>query len=419
FPLLGKNGSLLPHFLFVSNVKTKNPAVIRAGNERVLRARLEDARFYFEQDKKQRLEDRAGQLTGLVFHEKLGTVHQKAERIRRLATLLVQAAGKEKDVIDRVERAALLCKADLLTGMVREFPTLQGIIGREYAKLQDEDPEVAEAIAEHYFPRQADDPYPPKTITGKFLTAADHLDTLVGFFGVDLAPSGSLDPYALRRRGMGLITVMLDEVFAKVGLRYMIKTARALYSEMNIHLKKDIPTLSDEIERLLAQRMETYLKRRFETGYRADLADAVLCRPFDRPLDLYLRFVALTTFQSQPDFEPLIVTFKRASRILPSGFQGEIHPEAFKETVEKELYQSYLKAETQAGQFLSRREYREVLKALADLRRPIDAFFDGVMVMDEDRSVRENRLALLQGITKLFAEFGDFTRVMVEEKNKQ
>lgn len=433
FPLRGKNGSLLPHFLFVSNVKTKNPAVIRSGNERVIRARLEDARFYFEQDKKQTLEERVGQLSGLVFHEKLGTVYQKMERIKELAPMLLRESGKGEQEIGRVEKAALLCKSDLLTGMVREFPSLQGIIGREYAKLQEHDSEVADAIAEHYFPRHADDPNPPRTLTGKFLTAADRLDTLVGFFGVDLVPSGSMDPYALRRQGLGLVQVLLDEAFAQISLRKAIETAAGLYASRGFNLKKDSKTIRSELERFLAQRMETYLKRRFQGEdiaaqvkhmalgigvYRTGLVDVVLSGAFDNPLDLYLRFVALMNFQNQPDFEPLIVTFKRASRILPAGFKGDVRPEGFKEPVEKGLYRFYRKAETEANQFYAQRQYRDVLKTLADLRRPLDAFFNGVMVMDEDRAIRENRLSLLRGITKLFMKFGDFTKVMVEESSK-
>jgi glycyl-tRNA synthetase beta subunit len=217
-----------------------------------------------------------------------------------------------------------------------------------------------------------------------------------------------------------LVQVLLDEAFAQISLRKAIETAAGLYASRGVNLKKDTKTICDDLDRFLAQRMETYLKRRFgpESGYRADLADTVLCGAFDNPLDLYLRFVALMSFQSQPDFEPLIVTFKRASRILPAGFKGEIRPDEFKEPVEKELYQSYRSAETEANQFFPRRQYRDVLKTLADLRRPIDAFFNGVMVMDEDRLIRENRLSLLSGIAKLFFKFGDFTRVMVDEGTK-
>jgi glycyl-tRNA synthetase beta chain len=424
FHLLGKDGSLLPYFLFVTNVKTQKPDLIRAGNERVLRARLEDARFYFEQDKKQTLNERRDQLKGLVFHEKLGTVYQKMERLKELGSGLARDFGRDPHEISRIEKAALLCKSDLLTGMVREFPTLQGIVGREYARLQGEDPEVAEAIAEHYFPRQSDDPNPARTMTGKFLTVADRLDTLVGFFGMDLLPSGSMDPYALRRQGLGLVQVLLDETFAGISLGKAIETSAALYADRGISLKVGSKAIRDVLERFLAQRMETYLKRRFGQAlregmvFRADLADAVLCRPFDNPLDLYLRFVALTAIHQQPDFDPLIVVFKRASRILPPGFKGRVQPEALREPVEKKLYESYLKVEKQVTEFMHKRDYPQALQALSHLRQPIDDFFNAVMVMDKDKAVQENRLALLQGITELFSSFGDFTRVTVEERTK-
>jgi len=424
FHLLGKNGSLLPYFLFVSNVKTQKPELIRAGNERVLRARLEDARFYFEQDKRRTLNERTDELKGLIYHDKLGTVYQKMERIKELASWLMRQSGRGAQELSRVERGAQLCKADLLTGMVREFPSLQGVVGREYARLQGEDPEVAEAIAEHYFPKHADDPNPPRTMTGKFLTVADRLDSLVGFFGVDLLPSGSMDPYALRRQGMGLVQVLLDEAFSGISLGKTIETSAGLYANRDISLKKDSKIIRDELERFLAQRMENYLKRRFGQApregivFRADLADAVLCRPFDNPLDLYLRFVALTAIHMQPDFDPLIVVFKRASRILPPGFVGRVQPETLLESVEKQLYDAYLKIEKQVTEFMQKRDYSQVLQALSQLRGPIDDFFNAVMVMDKDPTVQKNRLALLQGITELFSRFGDFTRIAVEDKNK-
>jgi len=424
FHLLDKSGSLLPYFLFVNNVKTQKPDLIRAGNERVLRARLEDARFYFEQDKKQTLIERQEQLKGLIFHEKLGTVYQKMERLKELASGLARALGSDLQEVSRIEKAALLCKSDLLTGMVREFPSLQGVVGREYARLQGEDPKVAEAIEEHYFPRQSDDANPPRTMAGKFLTVADRLDTLVGFFGVDLLPSGSMDPYALRRQGLGLVQVLLDQAFAGISLEKAIETSADLYSDRGISLKKDSKTICDELERFLAQRMETYLKRRFgQTSregivFRADLADAVLCRPFDNPLDRYLRFVALTAIHRQPDFDPLIVVFKRASRILPAGFKGRVEPEAIRESVEKKLHNAYIKIEKQVTEYMQKRDYSQALQVLSQLRQPIDDFFNKVMVMDKDPGIQKNRLALLQGITEVFSRFGDFTRVTVEESAK-
>ena len=415
FSVADKSGNLMPYFLFVSNIKTTRPDLIRAGNERVLRARLEDARFYFEQDQKQKMEERVRHLNELVFHEKLGSVYLKSERLGNLAEILLRAAGRDEKAIRRVRRAALLCKADLLTGMVREFPNLQGIMGREYARKQGEDPEVAEAIAEHYFPRHAEDQNDPRTITGKFITAADRLDTLVGFFGVDLIPSGSMDPYALRRHGMGLIQILLDEAFSCVSLRSAIESAAKLYQDQGVKLKKDPKAIQEVLERFLVQRMETYLKRRFDpTGkYRADLANAVLSCPFDVPVDLYRRFVALMVFHSQPGFEPLMITFKRAARIVPEGFTGSVHQEQFKQTVEHELYAAYRRSSEKILNLLTQQQYPEVLRELASLRQPIDRFFDGVLVMEEDREIRANRLSLLKVIRDLFDRFADFSRVVV------
>jgi glycyl-tRNA synthetase beta chain len=415
FPVTDRKGRLLPHFLFVSNIETDKPDRIRAGNERVLRARLDDAKFYFERDRKHRLETLSGRLGEIVFHEKLGTLKQKLERLKVLATLMLREAGKDAKAVDRMERAVWLCKADLLTGMVREFPSLQGVIGSEYATLQGEDPEVAAAIAEHYFPRHADDDREPRTQTGKFLTAADRIDTLVGFFGIGETPSGSMDPYALRRHGMGLIQVLLDEAFSGVSLRRALHKAAELYPAGGVKLSKSPQSLSEDLERFLSVRMQTFLKRRFERkgGYRPDLADAVLSLPFAIPIDLYRRFVSLLIFHRQPQFEALMVTFKRADRIVPKDFKGEVDPSLFREKAEGDLYEACRGASESIEALMAGRNYPEVLSALSDLRRPIDGFFEGVMVMDEDAGVRANRLALLRQVGTLFKNFADFSRVSV------
>ena len=416
FPILDKKGKLMPSFLFVSNVKTRNPKLIKSGNERVLRARLEDARFYYEQDQKESLSHRMSRLDQLVFRDGLGSYYHKVERLGKLSANLLQAAGKNDEAVERVRRAAEICKVDLLTGMVREFPSLQGIMGCEYAKRQGEDEEVATAISEHYFPRHAEDSKDPKTTTGKFLTAADRLDTLVGFFGIGEIPTGSEDPYALRRHGMGLIQILLDNAFSNVSVREMIQTSVELYSESGHSLKKRPEIIGDELEKFLRQRMETTLRRRFEPEgkYRPDLADAVLSLPFDLPVDLYRRFVALTVFHLQEGFEALMFSFKRVSRIIPSGADGEVREERFKEKVEKDLYVAWKMADEQLGTLLPNHRYSDVLEVLARLRLPIDRFFDGVMVMDEDPDIRENRLALLILVRDLFFKYCDFTKVLVD-----
>ena len=393
FPVRDKKGKLMPSFLFVSNVKTRNPTLIQSGNERVLRARLEDARFYFEKDQTETLNDRVGQLAQLVFRDGLGTYHHKMERLSKLSTELLQAAGKKDEAIKRARRAAELCKVDLLTGMVREFPSLQGVMGCEYAKRQGEDEEVAIAISEHYFPRNAEDVKDPRTTTGKFLTAADRLDTLVGFFGLGETPTGSEDPYALRRHGMGLIQILLDEAFSRVSMRKMIQVSIGLYSKGGNPLKKQPEVIGDELENFLRQRMETTLRRRFEPKgkYRRDLADAVLSLPFDFPVDLYRRFVALTLFQLQKGFEALMISFKRVSRIIPSERVSDIREDLFKEKVEMELYSSWKMADEQMKGLMSEHRYPDILEVLSRLRLPIDRFFDGVMVMDKNPEIRENR----------------------------
>lgn len=416
FPVFDHGGRLLPRFLFVSNNRSRNSAVIRKGNERVLRARLDDARFYFLQDQKHKLSDLASRLGELVFHEKLGSIGQKTARIGKLGEWLLRQAGRDQGAVVRIREAADLCKADLLTGMVREFPTLQGIMGKEYALREGRDPEMAEAIAEHYFPRASEDPNEPRTVTGKFLTAADRIDTLVGFFGADETPTGSMDPYALRRQGMGLIQIFLDQAFANVSLLEGFRSAANLYAGGSVALKKNADKIVAELETFLKQRMETYLKRRFEsTGeYRADLAAALLSGPFDRPVDVYRRYLALVLAARSESFEALMVTFKRVGRIIPEGFTGSVDSALLNQESEKALWSVYEKVAGTVREAMERQDYPSALKELAALRGPADAFFNSVLVMDPDDGIRRNRLALLAAVRDLFGGLADFSRVEVE-----
>lgn len=416
FAVRDLKGRLLPVFIFVSDVAPKDTKTIRTGNERVVRARLEDARFYFSRDRAERLESRVESLKQLVYHDRLGTVYQKAERLGRLGAALLSKAGGDAQSISRVQTAAKLCKTDLLTGMVREFPTLQGIMGREYALREGVEAEVAQAIAEHYYPRNAEDQSDPKTRTGKFLTAADRLDSLVGFFGVDLAPTGSMDPFALRRQGMGLLMVVLDEAFADVPLGEAIEAAVAIYAETGTPLKKDAKGIRQELDRFLAQRMETFLKRRFgeQPGFSQDLAETLLVRPIDRPVDLYRRFVALLVFRRRPEFEPLMTAFKRASRIVPPEFRETPRADRFSAPVEERLFTACTQAKAQFDQEMAAKRYEDALGVLAGLRPAIAAFFEGVMVMDQNPEIKQNRLALLAQVRDLFDQYGDFNRVTVE-----
>ena len=419
FSLIKSPGKLLPHFLCVINNKVKKPDTIRMGHERVLHARLEDARFYFEQDQKRSLAERVGDLKGLTFQDQLGTMAEKTERLEALAVLLSQTVDPK--LTETLRQAARLSKADLLTGMVREFPNLQGIMGREYAIRQKQPEAVAVAIAEHYLPRYGGDVL-PKTREGKILAVADKLDTIVGCFGIGLIPTGSQDPYGLRRSGLGLIRILIDRAFDRLSLGVVVDEAVHQYKGK---LTQAARGFKHNVLNFLAQRMDFFLRAQahraaddpttawFSGEFRGDLAEAVLSRPLENPLDAYRRFLTMVQFQRSTEFELLMVTFKRASRIIPAGFTGTVNPELLKEAVERDLYAVYQQTTRKIDAFMAEKQYPEVLQSLAGLRRPIDLFFEGVLVMDENRLIRENRLALLACTRDLFNQFADFSRIVV------
>jgi glycyl-tRNA synthetase beta chain len=419
FSVIDRSGKLLPFFLCVINTKAKDTDMIRRGHERVLRARLEDARFYFEQDQKRPLAERTADLKGLTFQDRLGTMAEKTERLEALCISLSQIVDPQW--IGSLKQAARLCKTDLLTGMVREFPNLQGIMGREYALHHKQPEAVAYAIAEHYLPRYGGDIL-PKTLPGKILAVSDKLDTLVGCFGIGLAPTGSQDPYGLRRSGLGLIRILIDNAFIKVSLGSMIDQAIGLYKEK---LTQPARKLKQEVLGFLAQRMDSYLRTQaastagdpaaawFLGEFRGDLAEAVLSRPLENPLDVYQRFLALVQFHKSDEFEPLMLTFKRATRIIPAGFTGAVDAALLKEKEELDLHAASHQSFQKMVSLMAGKKYPDALAELCRLRQPIDRFFDKVLVMDENRLVRENRLAILKAIGTLFEQFADFSRIVV------
>jgi glycyl-tRNA synthetase beta chain len=425
FAVYKTDGQVLPYFICIADVKAKKMGDILAGHERVLRARLEDARFYFQEDQRIPLEQRVDGLKGVIFHEHLGTLYDKKERLIALVSYL--ASNLDPSCSEAVHRAAWFCKADLLTGMVREFPKLQGVMGREYARLQGEGEEVCRAIYEHYLPRFANDPGMPKTSVSKFLAISDKLDTMAGCFGIGLQPTGSEDPYGLRRQGQGLVRILVDGIFLKLSLRDLVRTALSLYKEK---VKGDPDRTAGEVITFLRERMQSFLRARATAGknkevgaawfsegaYRSDLVDAVLLHKFDNVAEAYRRIVALVIFHQRPEFEPLMVVYKRAARIVPEGFSTPARPELFKEPVEHELLEACQKATAQVDTLLENHQHEELLAMLAGLRKPIDAFFTKVFVMEEDLAVRNNRLALLKGVCDLFNKFADFSQIVVENK---
>jgi glycyl-tRNA synthetase beta chain len=425
FAVQGSNGGLLPNFICIVDVKTQKMKDIQVGHERVLRARFEDARFYFEEDQRLPLEQRVEGLKGVIFHDQLGTLHEKMQRLVTLSSYL--AEQMEPSSVTFLQKAARLCKADLLTGMVREFPKLQGVMGREYAMLQKEPEDVCRAIFEHYLPRSTTDSSMPKTPISKFLAIADKLDTITGCFGIGLLPSGSEDPYGLRRQGHGLVRILVDGIFLKLSLRALVRASLSLYKGK---VQGDSEQIASETVNFLRERMQAFLRARatvaknqeagaawFSEGtYRSDLVDAVLLHQFDNVAEAYRRIVALVIFHRRPEFDPLMVAYKRAARIVPEGFSVPVRPELFKEPVEEKLFEAIQKAAAKVDTLMEKHQHEDLLSLLASLRESIDAFFNKVFVMDEDLAVRNNRLAVLKGVCDLFNKFADFSHIVVENK---
>ena len=407
FPLQTEAGALLPHFITIINIEPKKTEIIQKGNERVLRARLTDAKFYFEQDRKGKLIDRVEGLKRVTFQEKLGTLHDKVERLRPLSEFIVKQLEISGD--QDAQRAALLCKADLISGVVREFPSLQGVMGRIYATLDGESHSVAQAIEEHYLPRFSGGPL-PKSRAGQILAIADKLDTIVGCFGAGLIPSGSEDPYALRRQGLGMIQILVTVgAFRQFSLKAVIGETIRLYEAQG---KFSGGNVAPEVAGFLKQRVGSYLE---SEGVRYDLRDAVLARQLTRPRDIVECADALVRFSTQPLFGPLMTVFKRAIRILPPGFNAEPSTDLLKEEAEKKLHEAISHADGEMTHRWANREYERVLETLATLYEPLDQFFSKVMVMDPNEAIRNNRLSLLLKVQKLFAEFGDFSKIVEGE----
>jgi glycyl-tRNA synthetase beta chain len=411
FSLLARDGKLLPFFVAVANMGGRHVQTIRTGNERVLAARLADAKFFFNEDRKTLLKDRVERLKGVTFHQKLGTLYQKVGRITALASKLADTISEgDLDTVEQCRRAATLCKADLVTGMVGEFPTLQGIMGREYALHDGERQEVADAIAEHYLPRIADDAIPP-SLTGRVLSLADRLDTLASFFAVGLVPSGSQDPFALRRHAYAVIRILVEGELS-LDLGWALEYAKGLLKDQGIVMEQKAQA---ELLRFFGERLRYYCMD--GDKLRGDLVDAVLAQrqtgTFD-PRDVRARAQALQAFSVRAEFESLVVAFKRAENITKGRQDDSVEPALFQEPVEKELHASLMAAEGTVPGFIERADYGSALDTLVVLKAPVDAFFLGVMVMAEDESVRQNRLALLVRVRNLFRRYADFSKVQVE-----
>jgi len=400
FSVVDEQGKLLPYFITIPNTLAEDPTVVVKGNERVLRARLSDARFFFDEDHKVKLEDRVEALKSVVYQQKLGTSYEKMERFRALAEHLADLLNPA--VKQQASRAAFLCKADLVSGMVGEFPEVQGIMGREYALHDGEDAAVAAAIAEHYLPTQAGGDLPASDI-GAFVSLADKLDTLCGCFGVGLIPTGAADPYALRRATIGMISIILDK-------GYSFSLAGLISSSLDL-LSAKLLRPRDEVQRDLLEFFRGRFVNLLGNAHPTDVVEAAVAAGFDDLAECAERIRALDTFREREDFLPLTVAFKRVCNIVKEGVDSPVVPALFKDEAEHTLYRVLQETGTTAREKINQHQYLEALSDIAGLKWAVDAFFDAVMVMAEDLEVRANRLALLTTINRLFGKIADFGRL--------
>ncbi len=401
FSVVDGEGNLLPFFVTVSNTKARNPNVVIRGNERVLHARLSDAKFFFVEDQKIPLIQRLEGLKKVVFHSKLGTSYEKVMRISRLADFLIAAIAPDR--APTVERASLLCKADLITGMVGEFPNLQGIMGQVYARLSGEEEEVALAILEHYLPTTAGGAL-PSSHPGAVLSLADKLDTIVGCFGMGLVPTGTADPYALRRQTLGIIRIVLEKQYL-LSLSTLVDRSIAL---LEGKIERPPQEIKADVLEFFKGRMQNLLHSQ---GLSLDALDAAFSVGFDDLVDLRARAKAFHDLKQVPDFEPLAIAFKRVVNISKDHTPGEVDPERFEQPCEQALFEAYGRIGKDAEEKISRKDYPAALKELSMLRQPVDEFFNGVLVMAKEEKMRNNRLSLLKKIAQLFFKIGDFSRI--------
>ena len=401
FPVVDAQGKLLPHFITISNIVSRDPIQVKAGNERVVRPRLSDAAFFWDQDRKQRLENRIDKLGTMVFQTKLGTLLDKQKRVAALAGHIATAIGADKQL---AERAAMLAKCDLLTHMVFEFPELQGVMGRYYAQHDGEPAEIAQALDEQYRPRFAGDAL-PASATGQALAIADRLDTLVGIFAIGQPPTGDKDPFALRRAALGVVRILI-EAQRDLDLTELLATAAAGFPTT-----LNAGAAVDGVFDFMMERLRAYYT---DAGITPDVFDAVHAQRPTRPLDFHARLYAVTEFRALPEAESLAAANKRIGNILrktEEKIPGTVDTMRLIDTAELDLAKALDELRDGVSAQFDHGDYTAGLRRLAALREPVDRFFDNVMVMAEDAALRANRLALLQQLQGLFLRVADLSRL--------
>lgn len=400
FSIVDSQGKLMPGFITINNTLTDDPSVVVKGNERVLRARLSDARFFFEEDQKVTLDERVEALKKVVYQQKLGTSYEKMERFRALSESMTTFINPA--ILEQVSRSAYLCKADLVSAMVGEFPEVQGIMGREYALLEGIPSEVANAIAEHYLPTQAGGELPASD-AGAIVSICDKLDTICGCFGVGLIPTGSADPYALRRSAIGIINIILEKGY-RISLSNGIDKALQLLSAK---LTRPAAEVKADVMEFFRGRFTNLLGDQYPT----DVVEAAVSTGYIDLVETSARITALTEFTSHPDFEALAVAFKRIGNIIKEGVAAPVDPALFQDQAENCLYETFQSAKNSVEASITAGAWLDALTEIATLRGPVDSFFDKVMVMADDEKVRGNRLALLTAMARMFGKIADFSRI--------
>lgn len=398
FPIYDKEGKLLPHFIFVSNINPEDPTAIIEGNEKVVRPRLTDAEFFFKTDLKQKLVDRLPRLETVLFQQQLGTLKDKTDRIEQLAGEIAKQIGADEV---KAKRAGLLSKCDLMTNMVFEFTDTQGVMGMHYARHDGEDEEVAVALNEQYMPRFAGDEL-PKSLVASAVALADKFDTLTGIFGIGQAPKGSADPFALRRAALGALRIIVEKNLP-LDLEDLVKKSTALFGDKLTNQN----VVTDVVDFMLGRFRAWYQ----DEGIAVDVIQAVLARRPTRPADFDARVRAVSHFRTLDSAEALAAANKRVSNILAKADAaiGEINLTACVEPAEKALAEAVLVLRTEVQPLIAQSDYTAVLDKLANLRAPVDSFFDNVMVNAEDPALRQNRLAILNTLQGLFLQVADIS----------
>ncbi|MEA2093308.1 MAG: glycine--tRNA ligase subunit beta [Pseudomonadota bacterium] len=401
FPVVDHNGALMPNFITIANIASKDPRQVQTGNERVIRPRLEDAAFFWNQDRKQSLDNRRAKLDTVTFQQKLGSLGDKQTRIDAIATAITTSLGLDTT---RTRRAASLCKCDLLTSMVYEFPDLQGIMGRYYAAHDGEDNEVAVALDEQYQPRFAGDIL-PSTTTGQVLAIADRLDTLVGIFAIGQPPTGDKDPFGLRRAALGVLRILIEKQL-DLDLRALIDTTAASFPKA-LHAGQ----IGAELFAFMMERLRAWY---LDNDYDSDVFAAVLARQPVSPLDFDQRMRAVKAFRNLPESARLAAANKRIRNILrkaETAIPETYDTRLLQEDAEQALAAAISALDAAVTPLFEQREYTTALRKLAALQTPVDRFFDDVMVMTDDSALRDNRLALLNALSDLFLRVADISRL--------